>query len=107
MSEKRYQKNCRWCNKTFTSQRSDAKFCSGKCRAKFSRDEKDKLMKSQAKQIALWKSKYIEQSIYDVDKIRMETVRNMLIGETPDEVRTENYLLKRVDDGNYSVEKLK
>lgn len=63
MSEKRYQKYCRQCGKTFTSQRSDAKFCTGKCRARFSRDKKDKLMENQTKEIESWKSKYVEEKL--------------------------------------------
>lgn len=48
MSEKRYQSTCLQCGEIFIAKKLRTKFCSGKCRAKFSRDKKDKLVESQA-----------------------------------------------------------
>jgi len=41
MSRKRYNRKCEVCNDPFVAKKSDARFCSGKCRARYSRENKD------------------------------------------------------------------
>jgi hypothetical protein len=55
MSQKRYENKCIVCNQPFVSKRAGGKYCSGACRARYSREKKEakyqEVIKSQAETI--------------------------------------------------------
>jgi ribosomal protein L32 len=53
MSEKRYEKKCELesCGKPFVAKISYARFCSGKCKAQWHRDVKEKMIEKQSEKI--------------------------------------------------------
>ena len=99
MSEKRYKYNCLYCGKPYVSKRVNSRFCSGSCRAKYAQEKKV--------------SKYAYLNYYadcclkdGLTQIRMETIRNGCMGQTPDNVDTGLFVFKRVDQYFYSVERI-
>lgn len=71
-----YQKTCNYCTSTFEAARSDAKYCTDKCRARASQQrqlEKDTLYKREMKYKALQNQiKKVKESIPEFEKNRAE-----------------------------------
>jgi len=86
MSEKRYERKCVQCHRPFVGRISYAKFCSGKCKAKWHRDNKDNVIKAQTRTLKS-QAKVMAAVIPDpatVEKVSCEVGKDLTECKRPD-----------------------
>ena len=89
MSETRYHCTCVQCGKFYTAKKLGSKFCSGACRARYSREKKSKLVsglvevqssviKAQDQILEKIDKSIIDKSIIEVPKVRDQKIPKVI-----------------------------
>ena len=82
-SKKQFKKKCEVCHKSFTAQRSTAKYCPS-CRVKGNnkkRRENQKVQKAEETRIKADKEKYLDKTLSDLRKYNKKNGTNLSYGK--------------------------